>query len=142
MASRLSEVGIADALLIFGMLGIFAFTILYGFRSRWWKYIEGIALFAKSFTLAMVSAISVAFILFGDYPARQTIRVIVYALFAGSSWFFVIALVRRQHRDGRQRRKLEKELASAREAEGLPPIVAERRAVSEVFDDWREGHRR
>ena len=141
MASRLSEVGIADGLLIFGMLGIFAFTILYGLRSRWWKYIEGVALFFKSLTLAMVSAISVAYLFFGDYPFRQPLRIVVYALFSGSSWFFFIALVRRQRDDGRRRRQLEKEFAAAREAEGLPP-VHERRSVTEVFDDWRESRRR
>lgn len=127
----------SEYFLLGGMLGVIAFTLLYGLRSRWWKYIEGVALFAKSCSLAAISALSVAYLVFGEYPFRPVIRAVVYVAFFLSSWFFVFALVKRQHIDGRARRRLEKELAAAREEEGLPANHQERRSVMEVFDDWR-----
>lgn len=138
MASRLAEIDLSEWFLLVGMLGVITFTFLYGLRSRWWKYIEGIALFAKSLTLAAVSSLSVAYLFFGEYPYRQEVRLVVYALFCASSWFFVVALVRRQTNEGRTRRRLEKELAEARRREGKPPAFQERRSVMEAFEDWRK----
>ena len=137
MASRIAMLDASEFFLLGGMFGVMAFTVLYGLRSRWWKYIEGVALFSKSATLAMVSALSVAFLVLGEYPYRQQIRLVVYFLFCVSSWFFVYALVKRQRIEGKERRRLEKELAAAERKEGKPPTYQERRSVMEAFEDWR-----
>lgn len=122
MDERLATLNIADWLLIGGMVGVIVFTLFYGLRSRWYKWVEGRALFAKSAALALVSLNTVAFIVFGEYPYRDYVRFFIYLAFFCSSWFFVVALIRRQNlaaRDANEERvRLLAELEEAERREG------------------------
>lgn len=127
----MSLYSVGNFFLYLGMAGVIVFTILYGFRSRWWRYIEGRALLAKSTTLAMISILTAATVYFGpDYWGRYVIRLVVYGLFTISSWFFVAVLVRQQHRAAVDRDKLLDEWLVARahestlsETDGQAPPV-------------------
>lgn len=112
---------LGDTFLFIGMAGVIVFTLLYGLRSRWFKYPEGRALFAKSLSLALVSGLAYAFAAFGDYPFRDWARLGVYSFFAVSSWWFVVALIRQQWRAGKKRDALEAEYREAVERERLHP---------------------
>jgi hypothetical protein len=63
-----------------------AFTLLYGFKSEWYKHPVGRMQFAKSASLSLILWLSLAGRVLGDYPGRVVIGVVVL-------WIVAITLV-------------------------------------------------
>lgn len=95
----------ANVSLIYIAVLTISFTVLYGWRSRWWTNRIGKVYLAKSIILALVliqAAMSVWWQ--DDYPGRQIIRFVIYSLGAVAYVPMLVSLWREQNRD-RQRRK-------------------------------------
>ena len=107
--------------LLTGMAGVVAFTLLYGLRSKWYRYTEGRALMSKSTSLAFISAFVGSSLIFGEYPGREWIRLVLYFLFMVASWFFVLALVKAQRKTRRERDALVDEYYAAKAREASDP---------------------
>lgn len=89
---------IAVALIVIAAPPATMFPIVYAFRP-WHQSLIGRALMTKSIGIALLIDISLAYRFLGDdYPARDYVRIGVYALIAAGIWFQFIAMVRAPHR--------------------------------------------
>lgn len=81
------------------------FTLLYVFRSPWWRNTVGKIYLAKSIVLSLVLVqITVASLVSTEYPGRQYIRLGIYVLGALVYVPMIWSLVRQQNHDRRARR--------------------------------------
>lgn len=69
-------------------------------RDVWWRTPAGRALMTSSTALALLIDISLAYQAFGDdYPAREIVRLSVFALIAAGAWLSLGALIHESRRN-------------------------------------------
>jgi hypothetical protein len=125
---------LADGFLYAGLVGVVTFTVLYGLRSKWWKFPESRALFAKSSSLVVVAMLIAANLAFGDdYWGRQWFRAVGFGVFFISAWWFAGSLIRAQHRSAKELSELLEEYRQVR----LHEVEAQHEAEAETLEDER-----
>lgn len=131
----ISEFG--NLLLFIGMGFIIIFTILYGVRSRWFRYLEGWALMSRSTSLSLISVLTGTVLVWGRWEGIEVVRVFIYFFFMASSIFSVGVLVRRQHLDRIETEEMYRELQLVHEAEGKSVAGLEKPAPPGMIKELR-----
>ena len=99
-------------LVLAGLVNVF--TLIYLFRSPWWRNHVGRIYAVKSVVLsAVLNQIVLPIWWDADYPGRQVIRLAIYALGALVYLPMIWSLVLEQQRDRRKPEESENEVASA-----------------------------
>lgn len=85
---------IANTELWVGAILIILFTLLYGFRFRWFDTLAGASVFGLLFVLSLLEIYSVITRLLtpGDYPLRDVLRAIIFFLLPAAVVFMFVAL--------------------------------------------------
>lgn len=79
------------------------FAILYGTRSKWWTNRIGRVFLAKAIISALVLVQAVITVWIDeDYPGREVVRFVIYAMGAVAYAPMIVSLLREQHRDRRK----------------------------------------
>lgn len=91
--------GIAGCLIFLAVPPATLFPFMYGTRSAWWIHPIGRALFTKAVGLGLLIDLAALYAVFGDdYPGRQVVRVICYALVVAGLYYQTYVLLTIQHR--------------------------------------------
>lgn len=86
---------VAVWLVVAMMIPATGFPLLYLTFYRWWAQPIGRALMTKAIGLGLLVDISVLYQVFGDdYPGRDFVRIIVYALILVGLWYQFIVFIR------------------------------------------------
>lgn len=82
-----------------GFIAIVLFTVFYGVRSPWRSTIAGKALLTQSVSFMAVILLTAVTLLLGpDFPAREFVRIGIYAFFSASTWALFITLLKVQNK--------------------------------------------
>jgi hypothetical protein len=91
---------VGDWLLIVLTLAWWVFTLIYGFRSRWWSNEVGRVLFPEKLLMCLVlSQVSWSTWTESGYPGRDPVRIVLYGLGALSLMWMTVVLVSIQRRE-------------------------------------------
>jgi hypothetical protein len=91
----------SNLLLAAGVAGVAWFVALYSLRAPWWANEIGWHLVTFTSALGLLMANALTFRLVGDYPGRQTVNLILFAVIVASVWWRVTLL----HRATREERR-------------------------------------
>lgn len=94
----------SDAAIIFTAAGALAFVVAYALTTggAWHRSVVGINVMSFMASIAVVSALAVAGVIWGtDWPGRDVIRTVAWGLIGTCIWWRVVILfrVQRQGRD-------------------------------------------
>lgn len=91
---------IGNWLLVLLTVTLWAFTLIYAFRSRWWTNEVGrVLLPEKLLTCLVLTQVSVSAVTSAGYPGRDPLRIALYAACTLSAVALTIVLVRIQKRE-------------------------------------------
>jgi hypothetical protein len=87
---------VAGAVTAAGLMGCLAFVATYHISSRgaWRETSEGRYLMATKTILASLFLLVLSTQLFGDWPGRQVVAVVLYATYAVFPWWLYVLLLR------------------------------------------------
>jgi putative copper export protein len=72
--------------------GSLAYALFYGFRP-WRRTQQGRALMVKAISNALLLSMALAFMLFGDYPGREVIRLVGLCLLTVGTYYLLASLL-------------------------------------------------
>lgn len=84
-------------LVIAGALGQTVFVLLYGFGTNWTRDAVGRALMVKGTGLALSLDVIAAFYIFGDYPHRADISLLVFAMVVAGIYWQLLVFVKMRY---------------------------------------------
>jgi hypothetical protein len=86
--------GVVEFLILLSVIPAILGPLLYGFSGPWWESLTGIGLMIGWSGLGLLVVWAAAFVLWGDdFPYRDAIRLVVFALISAGLWVKLIALV-------------------------------------------------
>jgi hypothetical protein len=91
---------VSGAITSVGLAGCVSFVLVYHRRSggRWYGTSEGRYLMATSVILASLFALILSFQIFGEWPGRKFVAVLLYAAYAAFPWWLFWLLLRETKR--------------------------------------------
>ena len=88
--------------LVAAVAGVVAFIALYTRQAPWWRSAVGWWLVTYPAALGLLLINGVVGRTVGDYPARQAVNLVLFAVIAGSVWFSVALLYRAKKKERSQ----------------------------------------
>lgn len=88
--------GLSTAIIVVALTAVlpsFAFTIIYGIFSPWYKSWLGRAVFSFFLSLSVLFIYIVSRLLFSDYTGYQYFGLTAYGFFSASFWFLAVMLI-------------------------------------------------
>ncbi len=85
-----------QAILWAAFLGALTFVLSYQITAPWWHSEIGWTLMGFAFFETLILGLSVAFLIFGDFPGRAVAGLVSFAGFAAMSWWRTSVLLRAQ----------------------------------------------
>lgn len=85
-----------------GLVGCLAFVSTYWSRTRgaWYDSAEGRYLMTTNSILGSLFMLILSTQIFGDWPGRRVVAVLLYTLYAGFTWWLHILMLRATRRRG------------------------------------------
>lgn len=83
-----------QVLVIVALPAAFAYPLIYGFCTKWWRNWIGLGLLVKAVGLAILLGFTGAFQILGpDYPFRDAIRNVGMTIVAVGLWLALVAML-------------------------------------------------